>query len=80
MTTRKTKTMPPIHPGEVLAEDFMKPLGVSQYRLAKEMSVPACHINLIVKGRQAITADTALRLGRYFAHGSAVLDEPASTL
>ena len=66
MTTRKTKTMPPIHPGEVLAEDFMKPLGVSQYRLAKEMSVPARRINLIVKGRQAITADTALRLGRYF--------------
>jgi antitoxin HigA-1 len=66
MTTRKTKTMPPIHPGEVLAEDFMKPLGVSQYRIAKEMSVPARRINLIVKGRQAITADTALRLGRYF--------------
>lgn len=64
MTTRKT--MPPIHPGEVLAEDFMKPLGVSQYRLAKEMSVSARRINLIVKGRQAITADTALRLGRYF--------------
>jgi addiction module HigA family antidote len=66
MTTRKTKTMPPIHPGEVLAEDFMKPLGVSQYLIAKEMSVPARRINLIVKGRQAITADTALRLGRYF--------------
>ncbi len=71
MKTRKTKTtlrrdIPPIHPGEVLAEDFMKPLGITQYRLAKETSVPPRRINLIVQGRQAITADTALRLGRYF--------------
>lgn len=70
MKTRKSKPRPPgmapIHPGEILAEDFMKPLGVSQYRIAKETSVPPRRINLIVKGRQAITADTALRLGRYF--------------
>ncbi len=70
MKTRKIKTqkpdMPPIHPGEVLAEDFLKPLGVSQYRLAKETSVTPRRINLIVHGRQAISADTALRLGRYF--------------
>ena len=68
--TSKTKTrrpdMPPIHPGEVLAEDFMKPFGVSQYRLAKETSVPPRRINEIVKGLRAIIADTALRLGRYF--------------
>jgi len=71
MKTRKTKAtqrrdIPPIHPGEVLAEDFLKPLGITEYRLAKETSVPPRRINLIVKGRQAITADTALRLGRYF--------------
>lgn len=70
MKTRKTKIrrpdMPPIHPGEVLAEDFMTPLGISQYRLAKETSVPARRINEIVKGLRAISADTALRLGRYF--------------
>jgi addiction module HigA family antidote len=71
MKTRKTKVtqrrdIPPIHPGEVLAEDFLKPLGITEYRLAKETSVPPRRINLIVKGRQAITADTALRLGRYF--------------
>lgn len=62
----RRRDIPPIHPGEVLAEDFMKPLGVTQYRLARETSVPPRRINLIVKGRQAITADTALRLGRYF--------------
>lgn len=58
--------MPPIHPGEILLEDFMKPLGISQYRLAKETSVPARRINEIVKGMRAISADTALRLGSYF--------------
>ena len=68
--THKTKArrpdMTPIHPGEILAEDFIKPLGITQYRLAKETSVPARRINEIVKGLRAITADTALRLGRYF--------------
>ena len=56
----------PIHPGEVLAIDFLEPLGISQYRLAKDISVPARRINEIVHGTRAISADTALRLARYF--------------
>ena len=58
--------MPPVHPGEILLEDFMKPLGISQYRLAKEMKVYPRRVNEIVHGKRAITADTALRLARYF--------------
>lgn len=58
--------MPPVHPGEILAEDFMKPLGISQYRLAKAMNVYPRRINEIVQGKRAITADTALRLARFF--------------
>lgn len=57
---------PPIHPGEILQEDFLIPLGISQYRLAKDISVPARRINEIVHGKRAISADTALRLARYF--------------
>ena len=56
----------PVHPGEILFEDFMKPLGISQYALAKAIGVPARRINEIVHGKRSITADTALRLGRYF--------------
>ena len=56
----------PIHPGEVLLEDFMKPLAITQYALAKAINVPARRINEIVHGDRAITADTALRLGKYF--------------
>lgn len=56
----------PIHPGEILLEEFLKPLGISQYRLAKEINVPARRINEIVLGKRAISADTALRLSRYF--------------
>jgi len=63
MARRKLK---PIHPGEVLLEDFLKPLGLSQYRLAQDISVPPRRINEIVHGTRSITADTALRLGRYF--------------
>jgi addiction module HigA family antidote len=59
-------TLPPVHPGEVLLEDFMKPLGLSQYRLAKDIGVPALRISQIVRGQRSITADTALRLARYF--------------
>ena len=59
-------TLPPVHPGEVLLEDFMKPLGLSQYRLSKDIGVPAMRISQIVRGQRAITADTALRLARYF--------------
>jgi addiction module HigA family antidote len=61
-----TKRLPPVHPGEILLEDFLKPLGLSQYRLAQALSVPARRINEIVHGKRAITADTALRLARFF--------------
>ncbi|SRR5579885_639634 len=57
---------PPAHPGEVLREDFLKPLGLSQYALAKAIGVPQIRISEIVNGKRAITPDTALRLGRYF--------------
>ncbi len=62
----------PIHPGEVLLEDFMKPLGLSQYRLAKDIGVTAIRISQIVNGQRAITVDTALRLARYFGTSAAV--------
>ena len=62
----KSKLLANITPGEILEEDFLKPMGLSQYRLAKDIGVPARRINEIVKGERAITADTALRLGRYF--------------
>ena len=62
----KNKKMPPIHPGEILLDEFLKPMGISQYRLAKDISVPARRINEIVHGKRAVTADTALRLGRFF--------------
>ena len=62
----KSKMLANITPGEILQEDFLKPLGLSQYRLARDMGVPPRRINEIVKGQRAITADTALRLGRYF--------------
>jgi addiction module HigA family antidote len=60
------KKMTPVHPGEVLHEEFLAPMEISQYRLAKDISVPARRINEIVHGTRSITADTALRLGRYF--------------
>jgi addiction module HigA family antidote len=56
----------PIHPGEILLEEFLVPMEISQYRLAKDISVPPRRINEIVHGKRAITADTALRLSRYF--------------
>ena len=56
----------PVHPGEILLEDFMKPLGITQYRLAKEMNVYPRKVNEIVQDKRAITADTALRLARFF--------------
>ena len=58
--------IPPIHPGEILKEEFLDEMNISQYKLAKEISVPARRINEIVHGKRAITANTALRLGRYF--------------
>jgi addiction module HigA family antidote len=60
------KISEPVHPGEILSEEFLKPLNLSQYRLAKDISVPARRINEIVHGKRSITADTALRLSRYF--------------
>ena len=64
--TTKYKRLDPIHPGEILLEDFMKPMGVSINRLARDIVVPPCRISAIVNGKRAITADTALRLGKYF--------------
>lgn len=60
------RDFPPIHPGEILVTEFLEPMGVSQYRLAKDIGVTARRINEIVHGRRSITADTALRLGRFF--------------
>jgi len=56
----------PVHPGEILREEFLKPMGISQYRLAKDIGVQPTRINQIVKGKAGISADTALRLGKYF--------------
>lgn len=60
------RKLAPIHPGEILLREFLEPLGLSQYRVAHDVSVPPRRINEIVHGKRAITADTALRLGRYF--------------
>jgi addiction module HigA family antidote len=60
------KKVAPVHPGEILVEEFLKPLALTEYRLAKGLRVPARRINEIVHGKRAITADTALRLGRFF--------------
>ena len=60
------KKLAPIHPGEILLEEFLGPMGISQYRLAKDISVPARRINEIVHGKRSISANTALRLSKYF--------------
>ena len=60
------KIMAPVHPGEILMKEFLQPMGITQYRLAKNINVPARRINEIVHGKRAITANTALRLARYF--------------
>lgn len=60
------KKLAPVHPGEVLLEEFLEPMKISQYRLAKDISVPPRRINEIVHGKRSVTADTALRLSRYF--------------
>jgi len=62
----KSKALEPIHPGELLLEEFLQPLGLSQYRLAKGINVPPRRINEIVHGKRSVTADTALRLARFF--------------
>ncbi len=61
-----SKKIAPIHPGEILLEEFLKPMGISQNRLALDIRVPARRINEIVQGKRRITADTALRLAKYF--------------
>jgi len=58
--------LPNIHPGEVLLEDFLKPMGLSQYRLAKEIGISQIRVSEIVRGKRAVTADTALRLAKFF--------------
>ena len=63
----KTKKTAPVHPGEILMEEFLKPMCISQYRLAKDMCVPPRRINEIVHGQRAVSVDTALRLGRFFS-------------
>ena len=63
----KKKDMPPIHPGTILLEEFLQPMGLSQYRLAKDTNVPPRRINEIVHGKRSITANTALRLGKFFS-------------
>ena len=60
------RRLQPIHPGEILREEFLEPMGISQYRLAKDITVDPRRINAIIQGKRAITADTALRLARYF--------------
>lgn len=66
------KTLSPIHPGEILLEDFIKPLGLSQYRLARDIGVTPIRISQIVNGERAVTVDTAMRLARYFGTSAAV--------
>jgi addiction module HigA family antidote len=61
-----SKKFAPVHPGEILLEEFLKPMGLSQYALAKDINVPARRINEIVHGERSISADTALRLSRFF--------------
>jgi len=62
----RAQKIPPIHPGEILNEEFLKPLTISQYKLAKAINVPPRRVNEIIHGTRSITADTALRLARYF--------------
>jgi addiction module HigA family antidote len=64
--TRKKELLPPVHPGEILLAEFLEPMALSQYALAHAVGVPPRRINEIVLGKRAISADTALRLGRYF--------------
>ncbi|SRR6266498_5137636 len=66
------KNLSPVHPGEILLEDFMKPLGLTQYRLARDLRVTPIRISQIVNGKRSISVDTALRLARYFGTSAAV--------
>ena len=66
------KTLSPIHPGEILLEDFMKPLGLTQYRLAHDIGVTPIRISQIVNGERSVSVDTAMRLARYFGTSASV--------
>ena len=68
----KDKSLSPIHPGEVLLEDFMKPLGLTQYRLAQDIGVTPIRVSQIIHGQRSISVDTAMRLARYFGTSAAV--------
>lgn len=72
LTTTKSQKLVPVHPGEVLREDFMKPLGLSAYRVAKDLGVSALRISQIMAGRRAVSAESALLLGRYFGTSAEV--------
>ena len=72
--------LPPIHPGEMLREEFLEPMGISQYRIAKDIGAPPRRINEIVHGKRGISPDTALRLSRYFGDVGTVLDEPSGSI
>lgn len=72
----KKDKIPPVHPGEILFEEFLKPMGISQNRLSLDIMVPPRRINEIVHGKRQITADTALRLGRYFGMSSQPRSSP----
>lgn len=61
-----TRDLPPVHPGEILLQDFLQPMGISRYRLAKSIGVPQRRVDEICAGKRAVTADTALRLARFF--------------
>ena len=65
------KKFAPVHPGEILLEEFLKPMSITQYKLAKDINVPPRRINEIVHGERAVSADTALRLSRYFGMSEA---------
>jgi antitoxin HigA-1 len=77
---RKKREIPPVHPGEILSEEFLKPLGLSMNQLALALRVPGNRVNAIVAGQRGITADTALRLGRYFGTSAQFLDQSAGAL
>jgi antitoxin HigA-1 len=72
------RRLPPLHVGEVLREEFLVPLKLSPYALAKALGVPRTRVERLVREETALTADTALRLSRYFRHDGRILDEPAS--
>lgn len=70
MATRRKRDIPPVHPGEILKAEFLEPLGLSVNALSQAINVPRTRLNEIVRGRRSVTADTAMRLARYFGVGA----------